>query len=293
VDQDVDGKFDEHKCMCGFFTEKEAKDAYIANFDANWKGFRSITALTMKQFKRWLTRGDTSKPLAGQQYSSFLKSAEAVGEHNIQYPESMGAIIRSPMLSNPLVATVGGAARGMAVAGIIHMIRRLKRDAMNEDQRDLSAARDLGAGAVIGAGTGLLAYAAPPLAEKIYDTMDPNLKTPRLQKISQHFMDVVLAPVSASPAAAPILGAGYGALVGGAKGVYRRAKSLVTGEEVESDAIKNDIIDGVAQGANYGAFFGLTGSNPPPPTPRPKTPSPRIKKLRSSFPVPASTPVRR
>jgi hypothetical protein len=283
VDQDVDGKFDEHKCMCGFFTEKEAKDAYIANFDSNWKGFRSITALTMRQFKKWLTDGDTSKPLSGQQYRDFLKTAELEIAHDIKYPAAIGSIVRSPMLANPMVATVGGAARGVAVAGIIHAIRRLKRDAMDEGTKDLSLLKDLGTGAMIGAGTGLLAFAAPPLAEKVYDIMDPPSKSPRLQKLSQHFMDVVLAPVSASPAVAPIMGAGYGALAGGAKGVFRKAKSVITGDEVEPDAIKNDIIDGAAQGANYGAFFGLTGSNPPPATPRPE-PS-KIKKLRTSYPT--------
>lgn len=58
VDQNnKEGEFDETKVMLGFNSKKEAKEAYLSNFSPNWKGFRSITAVSLKTFKKWLYRG--------------------------------------------------------------------------------------------------------------------------------------------------------------------------------------------------------------------------------------------
>lgn len=58
VDQNNEkGKFDESKVMLGFRSEKEAKDAYFANFSKDWKGFRSITTVSIDDFKEWLYDG--------------------------------------------------------------------------------------------------------------------------------------------------------------------------------------------------------------------------------------------
>lgn len=59
------GKFDEHKCMLGFTTEAAAREAYLSNYEDNWKGLKSITALTMPQFKWWIKNGDMKKPVDG------------------------------------------------------------------------------------------------------------------------------------------------------------------------------------------------------------------------------------
>ncbi len=66
IDQRLNDKFDEHKCMVGFLTSKEAKDAYPDNYSAGWKGFDDIRALTMDQFKKWVKKGDTHRPIAKQ-----------------------------------------------------------------------------------------------------------------------------------------------------------------------------------------------------------------------------------
>jgi len=58
------GKFDEHKCMLGFRSLKEAREAYQANYSPGWKGLGAIVPLTMDQFKFWLSDFDTTKPLA-------------------------------------------------------------------------------------------------------------------------------------------------------------------------------------------------------------------------------------
>lgn len=281
IDQCVDDEFDEHKIVLGYSTAKDAKKAYLDSYDDQWRGFWSITPLTIKQLKKWLIDGDTSKPLAGQQYRDFLKTAE----HNIQYPKIIGDIVHSDWVTKPALAIGSGAFRGMAVASIIHALRRAKRDAFDQSHRGLSLLKDLGTGAMIGAGTGALTHYIPPVAENLYDTFDVQPDS-KLQKLSAHFMDVVLAPVNSTPGIGSVLGAGYGALAGAGKGIYRRTKGLLTGEPPEPDAIKNDIIDGMAQGANYGAYFGLTGPNPPRPDPKAKVvnTSEKLKKMRTVIP---------
>lgn len=53
IDQ-VDPKtheFDEHKVMFGFNSLKEAKEAYLSNYEKGWKGLGSITETTLNKFK--------------------------------------------------------------------------------------------------------------------------------------------------------------------------------------------------------------------------------------------------
>lgn len=64
------GRFDEHKCLIGFYSAKAAKEAYLSCYEPRWKGFGGMTALTMPQFKRWLEAGDTGVRLEGQEVYS-------------------------------------------------------------------------------------------------------------------------------------------------------------------------------------------------------------------------------
>jgi len=57
VDQKVNGEFDESKVMLGFNSIEDAKNAYLSNYDTNWKGFSKITGVSLKTFKKWLYRG--------------------------------------------------------------------------------------------------------------------------------------------------------------------------------------------------------------------------------------------
>lgn len=67
VDQQTDGgRFDEHKVMLGFTTERAARDAYRAAYPPSWRGLRNITGMTVGQFRAWIEDGDTGKPIAGQ-----------------------------------------------------------------------------------------------------------------------------------------------------------------------------------------------------------------------------------
>jgi Inorganic Pyrophosphatase len=56
-----DGTFDEHKVVFGCDTKSEAKDAYLANYPKDWKGFGSIVKMKVPKFLEWL-KEDHSKP---------------------------------------------------------------------------------------------------------------------------------------------------------------------------------------------------------------------------------------
>lgn len=73
VDQNKkDGTFDESKVMLGFNSKKEAKEAYFSNFSDDWKGFRSITGVSKRLFKKWLYNGrKQQKPFA--EYVEVIK----------------------------------------------------------------------------------------------------------------------------------------------------------------------------------------------------------------------------
>lgn len=73
VDQNTeDGTFDESKVMLGFNSKSEAKKAYLSNFSSDWKGFRDITGVSKKFFKKWLYNGrKQQKPFA--EYVEVMK----------------------------------------------------------------------------------------------------------------------------------------------------------------------------------------------------------------------------
>lgn len=67
VDQQHAGnnKFDEHKVMIGFDSESEAVKTYKAGF-SDGRGaerIKSVTPMSMDEFKGWLKNGDTTKPI--------------------------------------------------------------------------------------------------------------------------------------------------------------------------------------------------------------------------------------
>lgn len=67
------GEFDESKVMLGFKSKEEAQKAYLSNFDKNWKGFKSITEVSVEVFKKWLYRKHKQrKPFS--EYVEIIKS---------------------------------------------------------------------------------------------------------------------------------------------------------------------------------------------------------------------------
>lgn len=153
VDQSVGGKFDEHKVMIGFTSEADAKKAYLDNYNAGWKGFDAITALTMSQFKRWMLKGDTGKPLAGAQVKSFLKHAAS------NYPTFDALTYPLHGQNTPLalgLGALGGAGVGLGIGAL----RKAKRWVLNEDDEDIDLTRHALTGGLAGLGTSFLFQAA-------------------------------------------------------------------------------------------------------------------------------------
>lgn len=72
--QDTDGRFDEHKCIIGCLSEEEARTLYRAAYSKGWRGLRSITCMTVPQFKAWLDEGDSSQPIEWQ-VSRYARTA--------------------------------------------------------------------------------------------------------------------------------------------------------------------------------------------------------------------------
>ena len=107
VDQNKNDKpeFDEHKCIIGCANSADAKAVYLANYSAGWKGFRSVTALTVPQFKSWLENGDMTRPLKGQRYADFCKEASWADAGRVLRQQAPGFHLAD--------ATVGALAAGL------------------------------------------------------------------------------------------------------------------------------------------------------------------------------------
>ena len=79
IDQNKEnGEFDETKVMLGFGSKEEAKEAYMSNYSPDWKGFRDITSVSIKDFKKWLYRGRKQRqPFADYVYIQKKKLDES------------------------------------------------------------------------------------------------------------------------------------------------------------------------------------------------------------------------
>ena len=141
------GKFDEHKCMVGFLNEKDARDAYAANYQKGWKGFDAITSLTMDQFKKWIIDGDTGKRLAGQQMSTFFKTANLTPVNAILAPLWM-----KPSLAGVALGGIEGAAIGAGIGGIKKLRNNIFGTPQGEPEDPDLIQHHMVAGAAMGAG---------------------------------------------------------------------------------------------------------------------------------------------
>ena len=99
VDQNnKQGDFDESKVMLGFNSTEHAKKAYMANYSADWTGFRTITKVPLNVFKKWLYRKHkqrkpfsdyttikkakiTESLLNEEEYNQIVKIAKMESEH--------------------------------------------------------------------------------------------------------------------------------------------------------------------------------------------------------------------
>lgn len=58
-----EGVFDEHKCMLGFNSASQAKQAYLSSYKPGWDGLGSMVTMPITSFKSWVETGDTTKAL--------------------------------------------------------------------------------------------------------------------------------------------------------------------------------------------------------------------------------------
>jgi phage-related protein (TIGR01555 family) len=76
----LDGKFDEHKCMIGFDSADQAKEAYANSFSKDWKGFDSIVPMSMGQFRTWIKDGDCYSPLSASYIAKTTSTPAMAGK---------------------------------------------------------------------------------------------------------------------------------------------------------------------------------------------------------------------
>lgn len=74
------GDFDESKVMLGFNTPEEAKAAYLSNYEPDWKGFGSITPVSVEDFKSWLYDGARQR----KPFAEYKSTPEPIQENKIQ-----------------------------------------------------------------------------------------------------------------------------------------------------------------------------------------------------------------
>lgn len=63
INQDVGGRFDEHKVMLAFPDEGTARRAYLDSYERGWSGLASIVPASISQLKWWLKNGNLRRPL--------------------------------------------------------------------------------------------------------------------------------------------------------------------------------------------------------------------------------------
>lgn len=67
IDQNnLDGEFDEHKCIFGALSTTQAKELYLAGFGdgSGSSRLRALTPMHVSQFTQWLREGDTKSPFS-------------------------------------------------------------------------------------------------------------------------------------------------------------------------------------------------------------------------------------
>lgn len=102
VDQNVDGKYDEHKVMLGFNTLEEAKAAYADNYQPGWQGGENISETTVESLKSWLKNGETNQPFgAAQEASQASQQGEVVPPSTPAVAEAQAANVVPPEAAVP------------------------------------------------------------------------------------------------------------------------------------------------------------------------------------------------
>lgn len=73
--QSQSGRFDEHKVVLGCQSLRSARALYLSSYTKGWTGLKSITPMTIWQFREWLKSGNQKRPVEGQ-VSKYAKWKE-------------------------------------------------------------------------------------------------------------------------------------------------------------------------------------------------------------------------
>ena len=108
------GKFDEHKAMMGFATQKDAVEAYHANYPHDWKGAQAVTPLHVDEFKRWATSpGARHKPLATHLGVKKFAGGGSVGSSEADEP-TLGGFLSDPQSWKDMARNAGALGNRLA-----------------------------------------------------------------------------------------------------------------------------------------------------------------------------------
>jgi len=94
-------RFDEHKILMGYPTEKRARRGYLANYEKGWKGLGSIHQLSMDQFKAWLKEGDTTKEFKPGKEPISPPAGEQIAPAPVQKEEPEGVGVPEEKIVQP------------------------------------------------------------------------------------------------------------------------------------------------------------------------------------------------
>jgi len=85
---DKSGLFDESKVMLGYLSQKDAEDAYLANYADDFNGMSEVTAVPIDKFKKWLyDRAKQRKPFAD--YKDFAPDTSVTTKKQKQKSNSI------------------------------------------------------------------------------------------------------------------------------------------------------------------------------------------------------------
>ena len=122
VNPKKNNEFDEHKCMLGFATKGEAKEAYLSNYEKGWDGIGSIVEMSIDDFKKWVYDGrkmnEAKEPLIEKKssdvyfhfFNEMSKTAKSIYDPDVR--EDLDAVSRRGKLF-PALGALAGAAGGV------------------------------------------------------------------------------------------------------------------------------------------------------------------------------------
>lgn len=108
VDQNNEnGEFDESKVMLGFNSIEHAKKSYLNNYSSDWKGFRTITKVSLEVFKKWLYRNRKQQKPFSDYYYIRKKTINENSDINTEYVLSEMCLSDGEYNQVCKIATVG------------------------------------------------------------------------------------------------------------------------------------------------------------------------------------------